>query len=271
MNEDGDAFFNHLSPKKTLDMIRYICKDTIEPDKLLCQDFNRETQDGRKMGKYWVLLERAITSIVDVTDESNVIASSMGWNLCAAVQDIRYGRFRTHLPPCCEVRKRERKCFICQRVRNTEKDPETKFYQNLNPPNKVRQQFIDEIKAIIWQNKIAPDTITIAAGEDVTEIEVIEIQLHQKGISRNILGMIGRGIPYHIVFVLTVEGKGRLVSAIKRKSKRRMINIESSDITFPNGLQPMSWSSISGDSTWTGFMRTSCGSSCPGRCPSTGT
>ena len=72
VNEDGDTFFNHLSPKKTLDMIRYICKDAMEPDKLLCRDFNRETQDGRKMGKYSVLLERAITSIIDATDASDV-------------------------------------------------------------------------------------------------------------------------------------------------------------------------------------------------------
>lgn len=101
------------------------------------------------------------------------------------------------------------------------KIPKTKFYQNLNLPNKVRQQFIDEIDAIIWQNKIAPDTITIAVGEEVTEIEVIEIQLHQKGISRNILEIIDRGIPYHIVFVLTVEGKGQIGIGYKEKIKKK--------------------------------------------------
>jgi hypothetical protein len=101
------------------------------------------------------------------------------------------------------------------------KIPKTKFYQNLNLPNKVRQQFIDEIDAIIWQNKIAPDTITISAGEEVTEIEVIEIKLHQKGISRNILEIIDRGIPYHIVFVLTVEGKGQISVGYKEKIKKK--------------------------------------------------
>lgn len=101
------------------------------------------------------------------------------------------------------------------------KIPKTKFYQNLNLTNKVRQQFIDEIDTIIWQNKIAPDTITIEAGEEITEIEVIEIQLHQKGISRNILEIIDRGIPYHIVFVLTVEGKGQIGIGYKEKIKKK--------------------------------------------------
>ena len=72
VNDDGDAFFNHLSPKKTLDMIRYICKDAGEPDKLLCRDFNRETKDGRKMEKYSALLEKAVASIINVTDASDI-------------------------------------------------------------------------------------------------------------------------------------------------------------------------------------------------------
>lgn len=72
VNDDGEAFYNHLSPKKTLDMIRYICKDKAEPDTLLCRDFNRETKDGRKMGKYSALLEKAISSIIDVTNECDI-------------------------------------------------------------------------------------------------------------------------------------------------------------------------------------------------------
>jgi hypothetical protein len=101
------------------------------------------------------------------------------------------------------------------------KIPKTKFYQNLNLPNKVRQQFIDEIETIIWQNKIAPDTISIASGEEVTEIEVIEIQLHQKGISKNILEIIDRGIPYHIIFVLTFGGRAQVGIGYKEKIKKK--------------------------------------------------
>jgi hypothetical protein len=53
-------------------MIRYICKDKAEPDTLLCRDFNRETKDGRKMGKYSTLLEKAISSIIDVNNECDI-------------------------------------------------------------------------------------------------------------------------------------------------------------------------------------------------------
>jgi len=99
--------------------------------------------------------------------------------------------------------------------------PKTKFYQNLNLPNKVKQQFVDEIDTIIWQNKISPDTISISAGEEVAEIEVIEIQLHQKGISKNVLEIIDRGIPYHLIFVLTFKGEAQVGIGYKEKIKKK--------------------------------------------------
>ena len=72
VNDDGRVFYNHLSPKKTLDMIRFLCRDQDEPDKHLCNQFNKETRDGRRMDKYSALLENAISSIIDVNDESDI-------------------------------------------------------------------------------------------------------------------------------------------------------------------------------------------------------
>ena len=72
VNEDGKAFYNHLSPKKTLDMIRYLCRDRDTPDAELCRVFNRETRDGRRMDTYSNLLEDAISSIIDATEESDI-------------------------------------------------------------------------------------------------------------------------------------------------------------------------------------------------------
>ncbi len=101
------------------------------------------------------------------------------------------------------------------------KIPKTKFYQNLNLPNKVKQQFVEEIETIFWQNKISPDTINASAGKEVSEIEVIEIQLHQKGISKNILEIIDQGIPYHLIFVLTFSSEAQIGIGYKEKIKKK--------------------------------------------------
>lgn len=99
--------------------------------------------------------------------------------------------------------------------------PKNKFYQNLNLSKKVKKQFIDEIDTLIWQNKISPDTIGISPGEEVIEIEVIEIQLHQRGISKNILEIIDRGIPYHLLFILTFGDVAQFAIGYKEKIKKK--------------------------------------------------
>ena len=72
VHDSGEAFYNHLSPRKILDTIRYLCRGKDEPDRNLCKEFNRETRDGRNMKKYSALLEDAISQIIDVKDESDI-------------------------------------------------------------------------------------------------------------------------------------------------------------------------------------------------------
>lgn len=72
ISEDGQVITNHLEVKKTLDIIRALCKGKTEPVKEVYQPFNRETKDGKKMDKYSMLLEDTIKSIIDVKDESDI-------------------------------------------------------------------------------------------------------------------------------------------------------------------------------------------------------
>lgn len=72
MAEDGSVVIDHLSPKEMLDSFRLLCKGKREPDRELCADFNMETDDGRKMGKYSGLLGDAIGSIIDRKEESDM-------------------------------------------------------------------------------------------------------------------------------------------------------------------------------------------------------
>lgn len=72
ISHEEEIVCNHISPKKTLDLMRYLCKGNSEPMLKLCRDFNKETQDGRKMGKYSQLLESAIASIINVKEEKDI-------------------------------------------------------------------------------------------------------------------------------------------------------------------------------------------------------
>lgn len=69
---DGNIINDHLSPKKLLDKMRYLAKDEEAPIPSVYKPFNKETRDGRNMKEYSALLEKAISSIIEVKKESDV-------------------------------------------------------------------------------------------------------------------------------------------------------------------------------------------------------
>ena len=87
--------------------------------------------------------------------------------------------------------------------------PKQKFYENLTISPALKRVFVEQIKLIYWRNKLAPTTLNIGAGEQVTELEVFELQLHQPSLDEAVLRQIDREIPYHILFVLTCSGKAQ--------------------------------------------------------------
>lgn len=84
--------------------------------------------------------------------------------------------------------------------------PKQKFYENLDVTPAMRRIFVEQIKTVFWKNKLAATTLNIAAGEAVTEIEVLEVRLTQPQLDESVLRQIDREIPYHILFILTCDG-----------------------------------------------------------------
>lgn len=82
-----------------------------------------------------------------------------------------------------------------------------KFYENLDVSPALRRVFVDRIKLVYWRNKLAASTLNIAAGEAVTEIEVFEVRLNDPELDEAVLKQIDKEIPYHILFILTCDGK----------------------------------------------------------------
>ncbi len=72
IRDDGEVQVDHLHPKDLLDKMRLICKPMIKPDVSLCREFNKETRDGLRMGRYSDLLSKAINSIISVKEQSDV-------------------------------------------------------------------------------------------------------------------------------------------------------------------------------------------------------
>lgn len=85
--------------------------------------------------------------------------------------------------------------------------PKQKFYENMEVSPALKRVFVEQIKLIHWRNKLAASTMNIAPGETVTEIEVIEIKLASPQLNEAVLRQIDKEIPYHILFILSFDGK----------------------------------------------------------------
>ena len=87
--------------------------------------------------------------------------------------------------------------------------PKQKFYDNLDVSPTLRRVFVDQIRLVYWRNKLAASTLNIAAGEVVSEVEVFEVRLNAPKLDEAVLKQIDKEIPYHILFILTCDGKAQ--------------------------------------------------------------
>ncbi|HEZ7986343.1 MAG TPA: DUF4391 domain-containing protein [Ruminococcus sp.] len=85
--------------------------------------------------------------------------------------------------------------------------PKQKFYENLSVTPALKRIFVEQIQNVIWANKIAPATISVSEGKEVTEIEVFKICLNAGTLDESALKQMDKQIPYHILFVLEYNEK----------------------------------------------------------------
>ena len=106
--------------------------------------------------------------------------------------------------------------------------PKQKFYEKLTVSPAIKRAFAEQIEIIYWRNKIAATTVNLSVGEQVTEIEVLEIGLNVPKLDESILRLIDREIPYHILFLLEYDGMYRAVMGYKEiaSSEKSVFKVE---------------------------------------------
>jgi len=89
ISDDGDVICDHLSPKQMLDKMRFLCKGKMEALPELYRQFNNETRDGRNMTKFGELLGQAISSIIEVKEESDIDSFLGGGQVSFLANEIK--------------------------------------------------------------------------------------------------------------------------------------------------------------------------------------
>jgi len=96
--------------------------------------------------------------------------------------------------------------------------PKSRIYEHSRPGNALRNQFVKQIDKIIWQYKLAPETINIPARSGVIEIQIFRVELKTAEMDGNVLRCIDKAIPHPVFYELVYDGRIKMTAAYKRPS-----------------------------------------------------
>lgn len=97
--------------------------------------------------------------------------------------------------------------------------PKNKIYEHGGPSAAVRELFVRQVEQIVWQYKLAPETVNLKPSRTVPEIQVFSIALKGGELKTEVLRCIDQAIPFPILFELRFDGKTKPIAAFKRPSE----------------------------------------------------
>lgn len=108
--------------------------------------------------------------------------------------------------------------------------PKKRIFDAAKPKRRVKDQLTDKVAQLVWQYKLAPESINIASTKTVPEIQIFTVALKQPGMNedlpRDVLHCIDQAIPSRIIFELTAAREDhsspdriKVAAAYKRASE----------------------------------------------------
>lgn len=94
-----------------------------------------------------------------------------------------------------------------------------KIYEHSGANTRLKDLFIEQVEQIVWQYKLAPETINLPATPGAPEIQVFAIQLKTPELHLDVLRCIDGAVQFPIVFELRFDGQTQVVAAYKRPNE----------------------------------------------------
>ena len=97
--------------------------------------------------------------------------------------------------------------------------PKTKIYEHTKPSNALKDLFVKQVDKIIWQYKLAPETINLPAKPSAPEIQIFSILLKTPELNEDVLRCIDQAIPLPIFYQLSYDEHIKIKAAYKRPNE----------------------------------------------------
>lgn len=101
--------------------------------------------------------------------------------------------------------------------------PKNKIYEHSGANTRLKELFVEQVEQIVWQYKLAPETINLPARASVSEVQIFSIQLKAAELHEDVLRCIDAAVQFPILFELH-RGQGeqaqtQVVGTYKRRSE----------------------------------------------------
>jgi hypothetical protein len=97
--------------------------------------------------------------------------------------------------------------------------PKNKLYEKAGANTRLKDLFVAQVDQIVWQYKLAPETINLPAKPGVPEVQVFSIYLKDPELHLDVLRCIDDAVQFPIIFELHFEGRVQVIACHKRPSE----------------------------------------------------
>lgn len=115
--------------------------------------------------------------------------------------------------------------------------PKNKIYEHSGANTRLKDLFVEQVEQIVWQYKLAPETINLPAKPGVPELQIFSIQLKTSELNLEILRCIDGAVQFPIIFEVSFDGRTQVIAAYKRPNESDASRLVLSDY-FATGWVP---------------------------------
>ena len=97
--------------------------------------------------------------------------------------------------------------------------PKNKIYEHSGANTRLQRMFVEQVEQVVWQYKLAPETINLPAKAGVPELEIFSLQLKTPDLNLDVLRCIDGAVQFPIIFELNFDGRTQVIAAYKRPNE----------------------------------------------------
>lgn len=94
--------------------------------------------------------------------------------------------------------------------------PKNKIYEHSGANTRLKDLFVEQVEQIVWQYKLAPETVNLPARPEVPELQIFSIQLKSAELNLDVLRCIDSAVQFPIIFELSFDGRTQVIATYKR-------------------------------------------------------